>query len=193
MCIVNPTDENFPTAPTIARSGSRKQAILLPLLVTAIVVLAIRAQWFSDTSVAAPPAPTKIVESVPVETVGDSDETPAQKEQRLFLGSWRDDYFGERTMTFLPGGKGTMVIKLDSVGQAIYGEKLLFNLAWVVREGVLEMKFVGGEPKTAVETISKLWGDTHIQAIEVLTETDLHLRSTDSQNLYTLKRLPDAM
>jgi hypothetical protein len=169
-------------------------ATLFPLLLALIAVFVIRARWFSELSHAAPQNVTPAVVAVPEETprqpTPEEPETPAEKQRRMFLGSWRDDYYGERTMTFANDGTGVMVIKLDSVGQAIYGEKLLFNLAWTIRDGVLEMKFTGGEPKTAVETISKLWGDTHLQAIEVLTETDLHLRSTDSQNLYTLKRLP---
>ncbi len=159
------------------------------LLIAAGLVL-LRSLLSTPTPAAQPLALNSTTAAGPA-TETTSAETEEQKRLKLFLGSWRDDYYGERTMTFAADGTGSMIIKLDSVGQAIYGEKLLFYLAWVIRDGILEMKFTGGEPKSAVETISKLWGDTHFQAIEVLTETDLHLRSTDSQNLYTLKRLPD--
>lgn len=124
-----------------------------------------------------------------------SPETPSAESKSDpkpgFLGSWRDDYYGERTMTFRPDGTGTMIIKLDQIGQAIYGPQLLFHLKWENRDGVLVMQFTGGEPKDAVTMISKVFGDRHEQRIELLTETDLHLRSTDSQNLYMLQRVDE--
>lgn len=112
-----------------------------------------------------------------------------QNSHPLLFGSWKDNFYGERTMTFLPDGTGTMRIQLDLIGQAIYGKSLLFHLAWEDRDGVLEMKFTSGEPKEAVATISKAFGDTHHQKIELLTESELHLRSTDSNNLYKLIRV----
>lgn len=154
----------------------RSLATLTPLLIAIVAVLAIRARWFSGASQAAPAV--KI-------------ESPDDVLKRQMLGSWRDDYYGERTMTFLEDGTGTMLIKLDPVSRLIIGEKLLFHLAWTLTDGVMTMRFTGGEPKGTVETISKEWGDTHHQAIETLTDTDLWMRSTDSGNLYMLKRLPN--
>ena len=85
-----------------------------------------------------------------------------------------------------------MRIKLDAVGQLIYGEQLLFQMSWKISDGVLDMRMTEGEPKDAVASITKLWGDRFEQRIEVLTEEELHLRSTDSGNLYTLKRFEES-
>lgn len=179
----------------------RLQHGLLILLMAALVVV-VRARWFSGASQAA--AVTAPAEAEPVAAHatkpildGPLAQTPAatasaeEPAQPTIFGSWRDDYYGERTMTFRPDGTGVMVIKLDSVGRAMIGANLLFNLSWENRDGVLVMQFTGGEPKAAVERISKLWGDRHEQKIELLTETDLHLRSTDSQNLYKLKHVDE--
>jgi hypothetical protein len=167
------------------------------VLLAVAIVLAVRARWFSGTSQAAPEgtaasAPRSAPSSAEPEAVAEPAAQAGQEAHPSLIGSWRDQYYGERTMTFRPDGTGTMLIKLDAVGRAIYGEKLLFELAWENRDGVLVMTFTGGEPKDAVATISKLWGQRHEQRIERLTETELHLRSTDSNNLYTLKRLDDA-
>lgn len=172
------------------------------LLLVVAAAYGIRTRWFSNASQAAAVSEPAAVKSLPVQTTKPIlaepvTETPATADstveptQPTMFGSWRDNYYGERTMTFDPDGTGVMIIKLDSVGQAIYGEQLLFNLKWENRDGVLVMQFTGGEPKQAVETISKLWGDRHEQKIELLTETELHLRSTDSQNLYKLKHVEE--
>lgn len=169
------------------------------ILLAVLAVAGIRAWWFSGASQAAAVTEKSGVPQMTAKPPSEDSATnssleathPAEPSQPTMFGSWRDDYYGERTMTFQPDGTGVMVIKLDSVGQAIYGEKLLFNLKWENRDGVLVMQFTGGEPKQAVETISKLWGDRHEQKIELLTETELHLRSTDSQNLYKLKHIEE--
>lgn len=166
------------------------------VLLAVIAVLFVCAKWFSRSTDAAPVSAVAVpaasaAPAIPAEPAK-ATHAPEDSEKQRLLGSWRDQYYGERTMTFLADGTGTMIIKLDSVGQAIYGPQLLFDLAWTIRDGALEMKFTGGEPKDSVATISKLWGDTHLQKIESLTEAELQLRSTDSQNLYTLKRLPDS-
>lgn len=160
------------------------------ILFAVVCVLFVRAKWFSKSSNAAPVSNLAAAATLP--TAAQSAPEPDDQPQSLLIGSWRDQYYGERTMTFLADGTGSMIIKLDSVGQAIYGPQLHFYLSWTNLAGVLEMKFTGGEPKEAVATISKLWGDTHQQKIESLTESELQLRSTDSGNLYTLKRLPDS-
>jgi hypothetical protein len=169
----------------------RRHAALMLLAVAA--VFAVRAKWFSGAShaaseVTADPSPGV---AAPAEPEPSEPEPPPEPAGPSMLGSWRDKFYGERTMTFLADGTGTMVIRLDSIGQAIYGEKLLFELAWENRDGVLVMKFTGGEPKNAVALISKGWGDTHEQKIELLTDAELHLRSTDSQNLYKLQRVAE--
>ena len=156
-------------------------------------VLAVRAKWFSRSTAAAPL--TEAYPALPVDEQqpagpGDGLAPVESSDMTARLpGSWRDQYYGERTMTFREDGTGTMVILLDAVGQAIYGEKLSFDLAWSLAGGVLEMRFTGGEPKDAVKTISQIWGDRHLQYVDLLSESELHLRSTDSDNVYRLKRL----
>jgi hypothetical protein len=173
-------------------AGWRVKRYHAALVILAVVsVFAIRAKWFSGASLA---APVMIVESSSPPKPAEKTETASSAEKPSdpsLIGSWRDRYYGERTMTFRADGTGTMLIMLDSVGQAFYGEKLLFEIAWENDDGVLVMTFLGGEPKSSVATISKVWGTRHEQKIESLTESELQLRSTDSKNLYTLKRLED--
>lgn len=163
------------------------------VLLAVVSIFAIRAKWFSGASLA---APVLNVESTnkpsPQPDAADksaSVSVPEKPSEPSLIGSWRDRYYGERTMTFRADGTGTMLIMLDSVGQTLYGEKLFFEIAWENDDGVLVMTFIGGEPKSAVATISNVWGTRHEQKIESLTESELQLRSTDSKNLYTLKRV----
>jgi hypothetical protein len=161
------------------------------VLLAVVSVFAIRAKWFSGSSLAAPVL--NVESSSPPNPAEKAEPTssPEKPAEPSLIGSWRDRYYGERTMTFHADGTGIMLIMLDSVGQALYGEKLLFEIAWENDDGVLVMTFTGGEPKSSVATISKVWGTRHEQKIESLTESELQLRSTDSKNLYTLKRVEE--
>jgi hypothetical protein len=185
--VAEPNSE-FVLVPSVGRRVGRGHALFLLLAIAAVTF--VRAKWFSGDSRASP-----VVEVPPrspnIASPSTAPEKAAMPASPTLIGSWGDHYYGERTMTFRADGTGTMVIKLDSVGQAIYGEKLLFELDWENRDGVLVMEFTGGEPKAAVESISKLWGTKHEQKIEQLSDSELYLRSADSQNLYKLKRLAD--
>ena len=172
------------------------------LLVTvAALIVAVRLKWFSGASEAAPVTaaipqpvlnlstdeePDAFPPSSPEESL-----SPEEQLQQKLLGSWRDKFYGERTMTFHSDGTGIMVIKLDTAGRLLYGDKLKIDLAWSITDGVLEMHFTGGEPKWAMSTITSGWGARHEQKIEQLDEADLHLRSTDSGNLYKLQRVEE--
>jgi hypothetical protein len=170
--------------------------MLVAALVVAAVVL-IRIKLFSGASEAAPvqehpSGPGNSAAPIDPAQAGEGllsqDELLGQK----LVHSWRDKYYGERTMTFEPGGAGTMVILLDTAGRLLYGEKLVIQLEWFIKDGVLNMKFTSGEPKWAMATILQGWGAQHEQRIELLDETDLHLRSTDSGHLYKLRRVEES-
>ncbi len=182
------------TPPAEPRRLLQPHHMLVAALVVAAVVL-VRIKFFSGSSQAAPvqePSPDRSV--APIDPTKSHDESLSADEllaQKL-VHSWRDKYYGDRTMTFEPGGTGSMVILLDTAGRLLYGDKLVIQLDWLIQDGVLNMKFTSGEPKWAMATILQGWGAEHDQRIELLDETDLHLRSTDSGKLYKLRRVEES-
>jgi hypothetical protein len=193
------TTEQITMAVDTPRRRVRGHHLLLAAFALAVVV-AVRLKWFTGASEAAPVTaaiPQSVVttrtdESTAVAPATDAALSPDEQFQQKLAGSWRDKFYGERTMTFQPGGTGVMVIKLDTAGRLLYGEKLTIQLSWSITDGVLHMRFTGGEPKWAMSTIIQGWGAEHDQRIELIDEADLHLRSTDSGNLYQLKRVEES-
>ena len=191
------TEHSLPgPAPAEPRRLLQPRHLLIAVLVVAAVAL-VRIKFFSGSSEAAPAqghTPQSESSVVPPDGATSPSESlsPDELLAQKLLHRWRDKYYGERTMTFLSDGTGSMVILLDTAGRLLYGEKLVIQLAWSINDGVLNMKFTNGEPKWAMATILQGWGAEHDQRIELLDETDLHLRSTDSGKLYQLRRVEES-
>lgn len=110
--------------------------------------------------------------------------------RRQLAGSWADDFYGKRTFDFEEDGTATMALELDSVGKLLYGPKLTFFIVWDLKGGVLSLKMTGGEPAGTAVSLAKLFGESSEQRIERIDDTEMHLRSLDSNKLYVHRRLP---
>jgi len=104
------------------------------------------------------------------------------------IGEWEDDYQGKRHLTVNEDGSGTMVVELDGIGKKLFAAKLSFELEWSVSDGRIAMKTLGGEPKSKVQMVLKLYGNEADYKILELTDERMLLLDGDGKTKYDWRR-----
>lgn len=107
---------------------------------------------------------------------------------RQIVGTWQDDYQGQRTMTLRPDGKGTMLVELSGIRARLFAEKLEFEMEWSVEQGRLKKRTIGGQPAVIVQWILKTMGDRVDEPILELTDQRLLLQDQDGKTKYDWRR-----
>lgn len=120
---------------------------------------------------------------------------PEPTEVRLtkaIAGTWKDRFYGERTMTFYPDGTGLMLLKLDTAGAFLYGEKLEFDFAWTLVGNELTLSMRGGRPEKTTRSLSKTWGSEYkYKILETAPDQLIFEGISGSSAKLTLTRLPE--
>ena len=109
--------------------------------------------------------------------------------RKLVLGTWTDNYQGERTMTIRPDGTATMVVELEGIKAALYASRLRFDMEWSIDDGHLMKKTVGGEPSGRVRLILAMMGDRVNEPIVELTDRRMLLLDADGKTKYDWRRV----
>jgi hypothetical protein len=97
----------------------------------------------------------------------------------LIIGDWRQDYYGERTLSIKADGTATMKILPSSFYTFVFGPKIDLTMFWSVKDGHLDYGINGGAPADKVKMAAKTWGDHWIEKIIELDEKKLDLLSVD--------------
>jgi hypothetical protein len=105
------------------------------------------------------------------------------------IGAWEDDYMGHRVLTLRPDGTGTMQLELRGPAKLIVGKRLSFRLTWTTTDDVLTLKMTGGEPANKVAMITRTYGDSAIQSVELIDGRTLLVRDLDDGDEYEFRRL----
>jgi|GEM_PF-2865590 len=169
--------------------------ILAGLLITVVLNLPADPPVPAETQAAAIPTLEITASAAPTESAATPVAIPVPEAaspnplRARLLGSWQDDFYGRRVFTFQDDGTAEMTLELDGVGKLMYGPKLTFFITWSLKEDVLTMVMNGGMPAETTVTLAKLFGETSEQRIEQLGESELQLRSLDSQKLYKHQRV----
>ncbi|MDA0282587.1 MAG: hypothetical protein O3B13_17030 [Planctomycetota bacterium] len=107
-------------------------------------------------------------------------QNPAEERlNRLIVGTWRQNYFGERTLSVTADGTAAMTIVPDSVWAFAFGPRIDLNMFWSIKDGHLDYGVSGGTPAEKVRMASTTWGDHWIEKIILLDENKLDLLSVD--------------
>jgi hypothetical protein len=114
----------------------------------------------------------------------DADERARKK----LLGKWEDDYQGKRYLTVAEDGTGKMVVELDGIGKRLFAERLTFDIEWSSADGRVTLKTLGGEPKSKVQVVLKLYGSEAEYRILELTDDRLLLLDADGKTKYDWRR-----
>ncbi|MBI1345805.1 hypothetical protein GC163_05905 [bacterium] len=160
-----------------------------PVMASAPLAALTNPSQTDDTASSTSTKPAEPLPPVEQSSAAPVPASPTVDNRGLLIGSWSDEFYGHRVFTFKEDGTATMSLELDSVGKMLYGPKLTFRIQWSLKDNVLTMIMSGGEPANTTATLAKLFGETSEQRIESINETEMQLRSLDSQKLYTHKRV----
>jgi len=135
----------------------------------------------------------------PVETaVGPEDTDPSPEQiapetarlSNLIVGSWKQNFYGERTLTVKSDGTASMTILPSGVFALGFGPKIDLTMFWAVKDGHLDYGVSGGTPADKVKLAASTWGDHWVEKIIELTDTKLDLLSVDGSSHSIWERVP---
>lgn len=118
----------------------------------------------------------------------DVPEDPDAAFLAVITGEWEDDYQGKRHLTVAGDGTGKMVVDLDGVGKKLFAARLSFDMEWTLANGQITMKTLGGEPKSKVQLVLKLYGNEAQYKILELSADRMLLLDGDGKTQYDWRR-----
>ena len=126
-----------------------------------------------------------------VETDPASAPIPFTFDVQRLVGSWRDSFCGQRTLTLNADGTATMRLELDFAGRLLYGKRLTFDMRWTVNESILTFEILTGSPLDAARSAMKVWGEKFEYRVVQLDDEQLQAWTSDDSTLYKLRRETD--
>ena len=103
-------------------------------------------------------------------------ETPADPDERhreAIVGLWKQVQTGVRWLDVRPDGTATMFIDPDWIAKAVIGNSLTVEIEWSIEEGRVFMRSVSGEPKSAFQAVTTLYGSDRERPIVTLDDSKL--------------------
>jgi hypothetical protein len=122
---------------------------------------------------------------------GKSERPSDERFRELVMGTWKDEYKGQRTMTVRPDGTATMVVELEGLSATLYTDRMTFEEKWSIDRGQFKLLAVGGEPKVHVNLILKTMGNMSDHKILELTRDHMLLLDIDGTTKYDWRRVND--
>jgi hypothetical protein len=107
------------------------------------------------------------------------------------VGSWRDSFFGTRTLTLNSDGTAHMRLDFDFAGSLLYGNRLDFDMKWKLEQGVITIDIIDGHPKNAAKSAMSTWGKRYVYLLDHVEENKVEMRDGVQATSYALARLPD--
>jgi hypothetical protein len=120
----------------------------------------------------------------------DPEISEDERQRRLVVGEWEDDYQGHRQLTIRGDGTATMLVKPSGIGSRIFAELLRFDIEWSFADGRIVMTTLGGEPKSKVQLITNIDGTRTQYQLLNLDEKQLLLLDSDGKTKYDWRRPP---
>lgn len=114
-----------------------------------------------------------------------------ERQSQLLIGKWRQDYYGERTLSVNADGTATMTIIPSSLWTVAFGKRIDLTMFWSIKDGHLDYGISGGTPEDKVQLASKTWGDKWVEKIIELDENKLDLLSVDGTTHSIWERIPN--
>ena len=123
-------------------------------------------------------APPSVVATPSVEQV----DPETSRLSKLVVGEWRQNFYGERTLSVKDDGTASMTILPSGVFAFGFGPKIDLTMFWSVKDGHLDYGVNGGSPEDKVKLAAKTWGDHWVEKIISLDENKLDLLSVDGSS-----------
>ena len=122
------------------------------------------------------------------ESASDMPVVSSTFDVRRLVGSWRDSFCGQRTLTLKADGSATMLLELDFAGRLLYGKRLEFDMRWSMNKSILTFEIVTGHPVDAARSAMKVWGEKFEYRLTQLDDEQMHGWARDDSTLYKLRR-----
>ena len=108
---------------------------------------------------------------------------------KLMVGTWQDDYQGQRTLTVRPDGTATMTVVFDGWKARMFTPRLRIETTWTVEDGRFRRQTIGGEPADKVEFVKRRVGDRASDKIVKVTADRMVLIDQDGETRYNWRRV----
>ena len=107
------------------------------------------------------------------------------------VGTWKDSFFGARTLTLNADGTARMVLDLDFAGRLMYGSRLDFDMTWSVEGATVSIDIIKGTPVKAAKSLMQTWGSRYEYLLDCVEDHRIEMRDWDGSMNYTLRRISD--
>lgn len=109
---------------------------------------------------------------------------------RLF-GTWKDRFFGTRTLILNSDGTARMILDLDLAARLMYGSHLEFDMRWSVADASVSIEILSGTPKSSADSLMKSWGTRFEYLLDLVEQDRVEMRDWDGSMSYSLRRATD--
>lgn len=107
------------------------------------------------------------------------EDLDAQR-RKLIVGNWQCERKGLRELTVFPDGTAKMKVTLtDWKHKLMFGERMNFEIAWEITDGVLSFQTTGGEPAWAIKAVIQLYGESRQQPILEMSDEKMVLKDVE--------------
>ncbi len=101
------------------------------------------------------------------------------KYREQIVGDWKGYRDGWRMLTVRDDGTATMDVSIEGLSRFVFGDKIVFEIEWEIKDGDLVFETTGGSPQWAVDKVTLIYGKSRVQPILKLTETEMSLKDAD--------------
>ncbi len=166
-----------------AESGVAGRRIRTPLVLAIAVVALVGGLWWrsrvpqrpADAADAAIPQPSAQDHS----DSGEHAESSTDQLRNAVIGHWKLERDGQRLLSLRVDGTATMDVTLTAWQAVLFGERMRFDILWSLDGDALVLQTTGGEPATAVEAITKIYGVVRRQPILEIDQDHMLLKDPD--------------
>ena len=110
-----------------------------------------------------------------------NNSTDEQIEERL-VGKWTQTNSGKRVLHLNQDGSALLFYYPDGkFRRKLYGEQLTLNMTWSVKDKRIQMVSLGGEPKTKIKLVLKIFGRERSHRIVSVSKERVILMDVDDE------------
>jgi hypothetical protein len=150
---------------------------------------------WSPTTLAVENPTEATVEAAHVEEKPDADGRLKAKLSSVnpdrLVGTWRDKFFGTRTLTLNADGSAKMVLDLDFAGRLMYGNRLEFDMKWSVEGANVMIDIIEGTPAKNAKSAMDTWGSRYEYLLDCVEDDKIEMRDWDGSMNHSLRRLSE--
>lgn len=113
-------------------------------------------------------------------------------DSRQLVGTWRDSFFGTRTLTLNADGTAQMALELDFAGRLMYGSRLDFDMQWSVEGATVTIDILDGQPAKSAKSAMNTWGSRYVYLLDCVEDKQIEMRDSDGSMNHRLRRVADS-